>query len=288
MIDINSNQKDTSALSAKQTVKFNSAQLRAYAEKKVNAMSTEDVEALSPQKMQQMLYEQQVHQIELEMQNEELLRIQAELDASRARYFDLYDLAPVGYCTISSKNNLILEANLAAANLLGVTRGLLFKQPITRFILKEDQDIFYLHRKQLLKTFESQTCELRMMKNDGTTFWTQMEAIDVKPRPGDSGQNTDDEILCRVVMSDITSRKKADKEKEKLISQLKDALLKIKKLSGLLPICASCKNIRDDKGYWKQIEAYITENSEAEFSHSLCPECAKKIYPQLFEKDIEL
>jgi hypothetical protein len=65
-------------------------------------------------------------------------------------------------------------------------------------------------------------------------------------------------------------------------SDLERALGEIKQLSGLLPICASCKKIRDDKGYWKQIEAYISENSEAKFSHGICPECATKLYPELF------
>jgi CheY-like chemotaxis protein len=79
------------------------------------------------------------------MQNEELRRAQAELDDARARYFDLYDLAPVGYCTLSEQG-LILETNLTAVILLGVPRGALVKQPISRFILKEDHDIYYLHR----------------------------------------------------------------------------------------------------------------------------------------------
>jgi len=79
-----------------------------------------------------VLHDLRVHQIELEMQNEELRRTQADLEASRARYFDLYDLAPVGYFTISERG-LILEANLTAATLLGVARGALIKQPLTRF-----------------------------------------------------------------------------------------------------------------------------------------------------------
>ena len=69
-------------------------------------------------------------------------------------------------------------------------------------------------------------------------------------------------------------------------SDLEKALREIKQLSGLLPICASCKKIRDDKGYWKQIEAYISENSEAKFSHGICPECATKLYPELFTKKV--
>ena len=80
----------------------------------------------------------------------------------------------------------------------------------------------------------------------------------------------------------IESRKAAkrhEEEREKLIGELQEALAKAKLLSGLLPICASCKKIRDDKGYWNQIELYIWEHSEAEFSHGLCPECTEKLYP---------
>ncbi|MBW2646716.1 MAG: PAS domain S-box protein, partial [Deltaproteobacteria bacterium] len=80
---------------------------------------------------------------------------------------------------------------------------------------------------------------------------------------------------------DISDRKRAEEEREKLIKELKDALREVKTLSGLLPICASCKKIRDDKCYWNQIESYIRDHSEAEFSHSLCPECLKKLYPEL-------
>jgi transcriptional regulator with GAF, ATPase, and Fis domain len=76
-------------------------------------------------------------------------------------------------------------------------------------------------------------------------------------------------------------RKRVGEERERLILQLQDALAEVKQLSGLLPICASCKKIRDDKGYWNQIEEYIRDRSEAEFSHSICPDCMKKLYPDL-------
>ena len=153
---------------------------------------------LSPEETRRTLHELRVHQIELEMQNEELRRAQAELDAARARYFDLYDLAPVGYCTLCEKG-LILEANLTAATLLGVARGALVKQPITRFILEEDQDIYYLHRKQLFETGEPQACELRMVKKDGAPFWAHLAAT--------VAQDADGASVCRVVLSDITARK---------------------------------------------------------------------------------
>jgi len=71
------------------------------------------------------------------------------------------------------------------------------------------------------------------------------------------------------------------KEKEKLIGELQEAMAKVKTLSGLLPICSSCKNIRDDRGYWNQIETYIRQRSEADFTHGICPKCAKKLYPGL-------
>lgn len=76
---------------------------------------------------------------------------------------------------------------------------------------------------------------------------------------------------------------RAAKEREKLIAELEEALLQVKRLSGLLPICASCKKIRDDKGGWQQIEDYIADHSEADFSHSICPQCASKLYPEIFQ-----
>jgi PAS domain S-box-containing protein len=161
--------------------------------------------ALSPEETQSTLYELQTHQIELEMQNEELRRAQEELDAARARYFDLYDLAPVGYCTLSGEGS-ILEANLASATLLGVARGKLVEQPISRFILVEDQDVYYLHRKRLLETGTPQSCDLRMMKKNGTAFWAHLEATGAK--------DADGVPVCRVIMSDITERKYQEDERE--------------------------------------------------------------------------
>lgn len=81
---------------------------------------------------------------------------------------------------------------------------------------------------------------------------------------------------------DITARKRAEEERERLIHELQAALAEVKTLSGLLPICASCKSIRNDQGYWQQIEAYIGEHSQAKFSHSVCPKCARELYPEIF------
>ena len=92
-------------------------------------------------------------------------------------------------------------------------------------------------------------------------------------------RNTHLEELNERFKNEIYHRKLMEEEREKLIRELQEALAKVKKLSGLLPICASCKKIRDDKGYWNQIESYVREHSEAEFSHGICPECMKKLYP---------
>lgn len=90
-----------------------------------------------------------------------------------------------------------------------------------------------------------------------------------------------------VVLQDITDRKAEEEEKARLITELQTTLADIKTLSGLLPICAHCKKIRDDSGYWKKIESYIQAHSKAEFSHSICPECADKFYPEydIYDKD---
>lgn len=84
---------------------------------------------------------------------------------------------------------------------------------------------------------------------------------------------------------DISERKRAEEERERLIADLQQALGEVKTLSGFFPICASCKKIRDDQGYWEQIEAYIGARSQAQFSHSICPDCAKRLYPELVDDD---
>lgn len=92
-------------------------------------------------------------------------------------------------------------------------------------------------------------------------------------------QNVEIQEANEKIRIEMDERERAQVEKDKLIIELKDALRNVKTLSGLLPICSSCKKIRDDKGYWNQLEAYIHDHSQAQFSHGICPECAKKLYP---------
>ena len=86
------------------------------------------------------------------------------------------------------------------------------------------------------------------------------------------------------LLGEIEERKRTEAEKEELIAQLQKAMQEVKVLSGFLPICASCKKIRDDTGYWRQIEEYISRHSNALFSHSICPDCSKKLYPEFHEE----
>ena len=98
-----------------------------------------------------------------------------------------------------------------------------------------------------------------------------------------NGEISGVEGVCR----DITKRKEAEKEREELICELENALKEIKTLRGIVPICSFCKQIRDDRGFWNQVEAYISDHTNAEFSHVYCPKCAKKNYPDLFDEDEE-
>jgi len=185
--------------------------LRRRAEAKT-AIMAENMEPISPEETRRMLHELCLQKIELEMQNKEMVAVQA-------RYLTLYDQAPVGYFTLSEQG-LFLEANLTSSALLGFNHGTLIKQPISRFILKEDQDIYYLHHKHLFEVHSSlwqgsaqahsgqtgkpMACELRMVKNDGTPFWAHLVATAMQ----DAGAAP----VSFNVMSDITNRKQAEAE----------------------------------------------------------------------------
>lgn len=120
------------------------------------------------------------------------------------------------------------------------------------------------------------TEEFIVEKNDGENFIVEVSASNVTSVSG--------EIVGRMAsFVDITKRKAVEADREQLIKKLQDALDKIKTLRGIIPICASCKKIRDDKGYWNQLENYIKEHSEADFSHGICPDCAKKLYPKFYK-----
>ena len=175
--------------------------LRDLAAERLRALGDVDFATLPPEEIRRRLHELNVHQVELEIQNEHLRQTQAKLDAARARYFDLYDLAPLGYLTFD-ENGVIQEANLTAATLLGVIREGLLNKPISNWILVEDQKIYYLHCKHLFESGIPQAFELRMVKKDKKIFWARLNATT-------SHNSAADVPMFRIVLGDITEHKQA-------------------------------------------------------------------------------
>lgn len=148
------------------------------------------------------IHELQVHQIDLEMQNEELRTAQKQLEDSRSKYTDLYDFAPIGYFTFDKKG-YIIEANLTGCQMLGVERIKLIEKPFSSFVSKESQDKFYLYHRAALTPGLKQTCEITLVGKDGQKFEAQLESI---PAADAEGNLT----LCRTAITDITERKQAE------------------------------------------------------------------------------
>lgn len=176
--------------------KKNSAKLQRNTAQKKTVRTGKHSDALSYDEMQKMIDE-------LEMQNDELRRIHVELEEAKKRYIDLYNMAPVGYFTLNAKG-LILEANLTASELLGMPRDDLLKQSISRFILKEDRDIYNLNSKKFFESGIPQSCELRMVNNKNTQFWGQLVSI--------AGKAADGTPILRLALSDISENRRMEEE----------------------------------------------------------------------------
>ena len=180
-----------------------------------------DDKILSPARIQEVLYELRVHQIELEMQNEKLCRSQLALDIERERYFDLYDLAPVGYCTVDTQG-LIRNVNLTAAQQLGLSRQELLNQPFQRFILLADQDVYQLHRNQILIGAQAQSCELQMLPKEGAPFWVRLMTTLMPDGVG--------EPVMRIALSDISVSKKL----EFALADVQSELMTAQRIGGIV------------------------------------------------------
>lgn len=163
--------------------------------------------AAQPERMSEadaaaMIHELQVHQIDLETQNEELRTVQKQLEDSRRKYADLYDFAPVGYFTFD-KEGYIIEANLTGCQMLGVEKIKLIEKPFSSFVSRGSQDKFYRYRGTALTPGLKQTCEITLVRKDGQKFEAQLESI---PAADAEGNLT----LCRTAITDITERKQAE------------------------------------------------------------------------------
>ena len=182
-------------------MKNNRSSLRQQAEAFLDKNS-EAVKEISSVDVKKLVEDLHIHQIELEIQNEELRQAQLELEASRDRYSDLYDFAPMGYVTVSDKG-LVIQANLSFLGMVGIERGSLIGTPFSRFIHEKDQDVYYFHRKKLFETNTRKICELKLVTKDRTPFYVQLESAVLRHRKEDIEQ-----ILTAI--TDINERKRSE------------------------------------------------------------------------------
>ena len=189
-----------------------------------------DVAAMPVKDVQQLVYELQVHQIELEMQNDELRRTQLELEAARDRYVDLYDFSPAGHLTLNTQGKIV-EANLRAGTLLEVNRNELIGQSLTRFVAAEDEVTFRRHSQEVLKTGTRQTCEVHLRKKAGASSCVHFESLAIQEEPGRITH-------WRAALLDMSDRKRAEqalRESEARLQAMLDhspSLIFLKDLQG--------------------------------------------------------
>lgn len=184
--------------------------------------AAEDLTGMPPQQIAGLVHELRVHQVELKMQNDELRRIQAELENARDRYLHLYDFAPTAYFSVDEKGT-VTEANLTAATLLDRPRNTLAGQMFSRFIHRDDQDIWYLHRKHLLETGNFQSPQVRLVKSDGGFFYAKLQCMLVEESGGERK-------AIRIAATDVTSLKQAEQALQQSNATLRESEEKFRAL----------------------------------------------------------
>ncbi|MFZ5573153.1 MAG: PAS domain S-box protein [Thermodesulfobacteriota bacterium] len=165
-------------------------------------------------------------------------------------------------------NGRLVQVNEKACEFMGYSRSELLSMSVYDFqrgLEPEQAAILW----QKIMQGETVKTEDLLLRKDGSTFPVEITAALFQ-------YGTETQIFGFI--RDITERKRAEAEKERLIGDLQNALKSVRKLSGLLPICSNCHQIRDDRGYWNKLEAYIQKHSEVLFSHSICPACAEELY----------
>ena len=187
------------------------ARLRRLAEELSRKSAGETARPMAEQDYRVLVHELQVHQIELEMQNEELRMAQGQITESLAKYSDLYDFAPVGYIT-SNREGLILEANLTFAGHLGIERGRLIENPLWLYVATPDRARLRSHFEQVFKAGERRTCELRLQRPSGLELSVQLDSIRVL--------NVDGRESCRSSVTDISIRKEAEEQVNRVHDEL--------------------------------------------------------------------
>jgi len=213
-------------------------ELRRQAEERL-CTTRRDVAALSVEEAQRLVYELQVHQIELDMQNEELRRTQVDLEAARDRYVGFYDFSPAGYLILDTSGTIV-ESNLRAATLLGLNREKLIGQPLARFVEAEDQAIFQRHCQEVVKTGLRQTCEVLFWDKSGVSRWLYLESLAVHEEPGRI-------IHWRTALLDISDRKRAGQAKNLLIRDLSRSQQHFQALFNWTPSAVGISTVADGR-----------------------------------------
>ena len=192
---------------------------------------------------------------------------------SERRFHSVVQTAKDAIILADASGNIIAW-NRAAQTIFGYREEEVMGQPLTMVMPERYRDA---HRKGMARLQAGgeahvigTTVELHGLRKDGSEFPLELSI--------GTWQATDGPFYSGIIR-DITERKRAEEERERLIRELQEAMAEIKVLDGLLPICATCKKIRDDKGYWKQLEDYISDHSKATFTHGICADCARKIHP---------
>ncbi len=201
--------------------KKNASSLRKKAEAKLRQLTSKPLYELSPSDSHNLINELQVHQIELEMQNEELRSAYQTLEESQNKFSDLYDYAPIGYITLDKRGRM-LEVNLTFSKMLGIEKNRLIRKPFSTVIPNGFQDLFYHHHRKVLNTYKQQKCEIRLKREDGSEFDVQLETILVEDIKGDN--------VCRTSLIDITLRKLAEKERECATADLANTCRELEKI----------------------------------------------------------
>lgn len=181
---------------------------------------------------------------------------------------DLYDHSPCGYHSLDEAG-LVVRINDTELGWLGRTRHEVLGRPFTAWLAPASKVVFESHHRHFVLQGQTDAVELELMCSEGRVRVVLAQSTAV--RAGDGHL-----LRSRTTLVDITERRQVERERDRLIAELQDALSQVKRLSGLLPMCAWCKRIRDEQGAYQPLESYITSHSDAQFSHGMCPECARR------------
>lgn len=175
---------------------------------------------------------------------------------------------------LTSPNGAILQANPSACQILGRTEEQIIQEGRQGLVDPDDPNLHVL-LDQRARTGKAHG-ELRFRRTDDTFFPVEISSVLFLDAAGEKR-------TC-MIFRDISARKQLENERERLVTELRKTLGQVKMLSGLLPICASCKKIRDENGAWNEIETYVRKHSQVNFSHGMCPDCMRGLYPEYYKK----